>query len=192
VNQRQQLDAALAEQRRRTDRFARSVGTSGELSAYTHLRESTVAVNECDHPHNGTPRRDRVERFFFSLLCESTAPGVARAELERRLEGALDEDTLATVLLLASETVTNAVLHGCTPEHDTVDIEVDLSGDRLWIGVTNAGPAVDHVPKLPEHHAPGGRGLFLVEALSRAWGTGHASGVTSVWCEVDRRMALAA
>jgi anti-sigma regulatory factor (Ser/Thr protein kinase) len=192
VNQRQRLDAALAEQRHRTERFERCVGTSGELSAYTHLRASAAAVNECDRARNGVSPHERVERFFFSLLSEDTAPGVARAELERRLDGALDEDKMATVLLLASETVTNAVLHGAAPEHDTVDVEVDLSADRLWLGVTNSGPAIDHVPRLPDDQDPGGRGLFLVESLARDWGTGHAGGSTSVWCEVDRRSAAAA
>ena len=185
------LDVALADQARASERFDRSRGTSGELSAYMKLRAATVAVRECDHWHDviSVPRASG--RFVFSLLCETTAPGVARAEIERRLDGLVDGDAMATILLLASETVTNAVQHGAVRADATVDVEADLSADRLWVGVTNAGPACRHVPAPPLAHAPAGRGLFLVAELSNAWGTGHADGTTSVWFEVDRRTPAA-
>jgi anti-sigma regulatory factor (Ser/Thr protein kinase) len=125
----------------------------------------------------------------FSLLRDSTAPGVARAEIERRLRGFVDGEALATAMLLASETVTNAVRHGGVGADDTVDVEATLSADRLWVGVTNAGPECRHAPSTPPPLSPGGRGLFLVEELSRAWGTGHAHGSTSVWFEVARAAA---
>lgn len=180
------LDAALADQARASERFDRSRGTSGEFSAYIKLRAATVAVQECDHWHDAISPPRPSGRFVFSLLCETTAPGVARAEIERRLAGLVDADAMATILLLASETVTNAVQHGAARADETVDVEADLSGNRLWVGVTNAGPACRHVPAAPPVHAPGGRGLFLVDELSSAWGTGHADGTTSVWFEVDR------
>jgi anti-sigma regulatory factor (Ser/Thr protein kinase) len=186
------LDAALADQTRASERFDRSLGTSGELSAYLNLRAATVAVQDCGHWHEAPAAPRPSGRFVFSLLCESTAPGVARAEIGRRLEGLVDGDALATILLLASETVTNAVVHGAARTDETVDVEADLSGDRLWVGVTNAGPACDHIPQAPATHEPGGRGLFLVDELSNAWGTGHADGATSVWFEVDRRTPAAA
>jgi anti-sigma regulatory factor (Ser/Thr protein kinase) len=180
------LDAVLAEQVRASERFDRSIGTTAELSAYLDLRASTRAVQVT------VPASRASGRFVFSLLCESSAPGAARAEIARRLDGLVDGDAMATILLLASETVTNAVKHGAARTVETVDVEADLSAERLWVGVTNAGPACDHVPVAPATHEPGGRGLFLVEEMSSAWGTGHADGATSVWFEVDRRTPAAA
>ena len=186
------LEAALDEQARMSERLDRSIGTSGEFSAYLQLRAATLAVNECDQSHAASSAPRPAGRFVFSLLCERSAPSVARAEIERRLAGQVDADAMATILLLASETVTNAVMHGIAREHETVDVEADLSDDRLWVGVTNAGPAFRHVPAPPAIHEPGGRGLFLVDELSSAWGSGHADGSTSVWFEVDRRTPAAA
>jgi anti-sigma regulatory factor (Ser/Thr protein kinase) len=188
------LEAALDEQARMSERLERSIGTSGELAAYLQLRAATRGVEQCqrDHDATSTRARDGCARFVFSLLCESTAPGVARAEIERRLAGRVDDETLVTTLLLASETVTNAVMHGTGRPDETVDVEADLSAERLWVGVTNSGPACDHVPAMPATHALGGRGLFLVEELSNGWGTGHADGTTSVWFEVDRHAVAAA
>jgi anti-sigma regulatory factor (Ser/Thr protein kinase) len=187
------LDAVLAEQVRASERFDRSIGTTAELSAYLDLRASTRAVQGCEQWQAVTVPASRASgRFVFSLLCESSAPSAARAEIARRLDGLVDGDAMATILLLASETVTNAVKHGAARTVETVDVEADLSAERLWVGVTNAGPACDHVPVAPATHEPGGRGLFLVEEMSSAWGTGHADGATSVWFEVDRRTPAAA
>lgn len=186
------LDAALADQARASERFERCVGTSGEFSAYINLRAATVAVQDCDDWHDVTATPRASGRFVFSLLCETTAPGVARAEIERRFAGLVDVDAMSTILLLASETVTNAVKHGAPRAGETVDVEADLSADRLWVGVTNGGPACRHLPAAPAVHEPTGRGLFLVDELSDAWGTGHAHGTTSVWFEVDRGTAAAA
>jgi anti-sigma regulatory factor (Ser/Thr protein kinase) len=189
VNQAQQrLDAALDEQARLSERLERSIGTSAEFSAYSRLRAARLAIADCEahDEESGAPSRDACRRFVFSLLRDSTAPGVARAEIERRLGGLVDGEALTTTVLLASETVTNAVRHGGVGVDDTVDVEADLSADRLWVGITNAGPECQHVPSRPADLSPGGRGLFLVEELSRAWGTGHAHGSTSVWFEVER------
>jgi serine/threonine-protein kinase RsbW len=201
------LASALAEQSRLTARYKQSVGTTAELSAYASLRAATSAVAECERlvdeevtgtepraPLNGdgdAARAQTRDRFVFSVVRDRTAPGAARDEVDRRLRGLVDDAAMDSIRLLVSETVTNAVTHGGNSATGTVAVEGDLSADRLWLGVTNAGPAFVHVPALPAPSAPHGRGLFLVECLSRAWGTGHAGGSTSVWFEVDRRAPAA-
>jgi anti-sigma regulatory factor (Ser/Thr protein kinase) len=102
----------------------------------------------------------------------------------RRLGDQVDLPVVQTVELLVSETVTNAVTHGARSDFETVNLEARLGADRVRVEVTNAGPAFDDVAELPPATAAGGRGLFLVDALSRAWGRRHAAGVTSVWFEV--------
>jgi anti-sigma regulatory factor (Ser/Thr protein kinase) len=164
------------------------MGTSGEFAAYTHLREATSALTGADDP--GTSSGPH--RSVFSVACDRSSPGVARSELAKRIEGAVDPATAQTAVLLISEAVTNAVLHGCLTSDGTVDIEVDLCADRLWVGVSNTGQAFDHHPAQPSWDDDHGRGLFLVDALAGDWGTGHASGTTSVWFELDRGAAVPA
>lgn len=186
-----QLELALAEQARLTMRYERSIGTSRELSAYASLRAATDAVAECE-AGLGTERATTPKRFVFSVLCDRTGPGAARAEVRKRLGRQLGDDELQSILLLVSETVTNAVVHGKCTQVGTVDLEVDLCADAVWVGVTNVGPPLEHTPELPPPSASGGRGLCLVDALARDWGAGYAGGNTSVWFEVDRHAGSAA
>ncbi len=186
-----QLERALAEQARQTMKYERSIGTSRELSAYASLRAATEGVAECEAGLR-TERRSMLTRFVFSVLCDRSGPSAARAEVQRRLRARVGDDELQSVLLLVSETVTNAVLHGKCSAVGTVDLEVDLSSDEVWVGVTNEGVPFEHSPQLPPASADGGRGLCLVDALARDWGTGYAGGNTSVWFEVDRYAAGAA
>jgi anti-sigma regulatory factor (Ser/Thr protein kinase) len=175
------LEEALADEERQTARYEQSIGTTGELSAYLGLRAATHAVH-------GEPlwEHEPSTRLFFSVAADRNGPGAARAELADWLHGRVEDDALATIALLASETVTNAVTHGACTTTDTVDIEGDLSRGRLWVGVTNTGPSFDAKQCEDPGLDPGGRGLFLVDQLSRSWGMGHAGGATSVWFEVDR------
>jgi anti-sigma regulatory factor (Ser/Thr protein kinase) len=179
--QHRALDEALANEERLTDRYAQCIGTTGELSAYMGLRDAVQTAH-------GAPvaEHEKSTRLFFSVAADRSGPGAARAELEEWLNGRVEEDARSTVALLASETVTNAVIHGAATTTDTVDVEGDLTGGRLWVGVTNTGPSFDADPDPQPGLAPGGRGLLLVDRLSRAWGSGHAGGATSVWFEVER------
>ena len=104
--------------------------------------------------------------------------------MSRRIRDQVDPSVVQTVELLVSETVTNAVTHGVTSDLETLDLEGRVGADQVLMEITNAGPAFDHVAELPPATDIGGRGLFLVGALSRAWGRRHAAGMTSVWFEV--------
>jgi anti-sigma regulatory factor (Ser/Thr protein kinase) len=83
------------------------------------------------------------------------------------------------VTLAIGELASNAVLHART--HFTVILS--LSGERLTVAVA------DHNPRLPVAVKPppgaiSGRGLVLVEAVSRAWGVRpEASGRKLIWAE---------
>ena len=89
----------------------------------------------------------------------------------------LPEERLAEVVLLASELVTNALLHGQPP--------VEL---RLRHGVGEVVLEVeDHATYLPRRLRPTledehGRGLQIVAALSRQWGTRPTAHGKVVWC----------
>lgn len=103
--------------------------------------------------------------------------GVARRFVRDLLDGA-DEDTVDTLLLLASELVTNAILHAHTP----VELGLCVDGGRALVCVADRMP--DSEPLIPRDHSrdrPGGRGLALVADLSDDWGTTTFTGGKTVW-----------
>ena len=106
--------------------------------------------------------------------------GVARRFVRDLLDshGDVDEDTLDTLLLLASELVTNAILHAHTP----VELGVCVDGGRALVCVADRMPNSE--PLTPRDHSrdrPGGRGLALVADLSDDWGTTSFTGGKTVW-----------
>ena len=111
-----------------------------------------------------------------------SAPAAARAFVQRVCdywEPALPDSTLADrAILLASELVTNAVVHARTD----LRLRLELRGDWLHLAVRDASPRLLRVVA-SDPHAPGGRGLWLVEQLATAWGINrHPDGGKVVWC----------
>jgi len=99
-------------------------------------------------------------------------------------------DLAATAELLVSELVTNAV-KAMAGRDDQPRVYLRLSGDnaRVLIEVWDADPRPPEDPRadgLPDLDAEGGRGLFLVAALSARWNwqlTQQPAGKV-VWCEL--------
>lgn len=81
--------------------------------------------------------------------------------------------------LVVSELVTNAIRHGRTAPH----LLLVLAGECLRIEVTDAGSG-GAVRRHPRPEDVGGRGLFLVDAISDRWGSAHEGGHHIVWCEM--------
>ena len=112
----------------------------------------------------------------------------ARRFVAETLQGEVSEPLLADALLIASELVTNAVLHGGTVAR--LDVRAD---DRsVTISVTDRAPALPEV-RDPGPSATSGRGLRIVEALSVNWGVEpRPQDGKAVWAElVDGRHASA-
>ena len=90
-------------------------------------------------------------------------------------------DRAGVALLVLSELVTNAVIHGAAP----IQVEVTSAGDMLRIEVSDGDSRVELIaPRAELTTRPGGRGLHIVNSLARDWGTTRDDGGKTVWAEV--------
>jgi serine/threonine-protein kinase RsbW len=117
----------------------------------------------------------------FELPCDSQAPAAVRDAIR-----ALDIGWLAgDAMLVASELVTNAVVHsGCTAE-DLLDVRVQINRDRLLISVRDPGSSGGAARLREDDDAFGGMGLRVVEQLARRWSSERTDG-HRVWAELAR------
>ena len=100
-----------------------------------------------------------------------------RQEICRRAAESLPKlDRLDDIELLASEAVTNAVLHGTAP----VDVAVIAGPDRIRVEVRDQGPASPASDRR-DH----GRGLTIIEAVASRWSLQPDVYGTCLWFEVD-------
>lgn len=99
----------------------------------------------------------------------------------------LPEDVTDTAVLLMSELVTNAIMHGEPPvelivqgaDDDALRVEV-RDGDRESFALLQ--PQSERAS-----YRLGGRGLQLVDSLSARWGACVEGRIKSVWFEIDLR-----
>jgi len=105
----------------------------------------------------------------------------ARVDLRSTLEGKVDRAALDVIELLTSELVSNVIQHARTPARLTAV----MTGLRLRVSVTDAGPGMPTRQLDVSPQRIGGRGLALVEALAANWGVGAAAVGKTVWFEVD-------
>ena len=82
-------------------------------------------------------------------------------------------------MLLASEVVTNAIVHA----RSNAFVRVQLSDGVLRVEVHDATRQLP-TPRAYDPHAESGRGLMLVDAYSSVWGTSAAGDGKVVWFEV--------
>ncbi|MCU1486814.1 MAG: Regulatory protein [Actinomycetia bacterium] len=106
----------------------------------------------------------------------------ARRFMEETLSRWACADVLDVVNLLVSELVTNAVIHGGSE----ADVSVVLMPHALRVEVGDKDEFVPAPQGADDDWATSGRGLALVEAMSKAWGIEQVKGGKVIWFEVDR------
>ncbi|HEY3941647.1 MAG TPA: ATP-binding protein [Acidimicrobiales bacterium] len=115
-----------------------------------------------------------------SFLPRDASPAEARAWARSSLRsGGIAGVDVGDVLLVVSELVTNAVRHGS----GAVDVELRVEGDAVGVGVHDSGRVFTPPPPGAPDGA-GGRGLFLVAAISRQWGIEASASGKTVWARV--------
>lgn len=118
-----------------------------------------------------------------TLVPDERSPALARRVVRQALGEAQLPHLLDDVLLLVTELVTNAAVHAGT----AFQLDLDAQAPGVRIEVTDHSPGAFPVLRpRAEEEREGGRGLFLMDALSTRWGTTHFATGKSVWFELDR------
>jgi anti-sigma regulatory factor (Ser/Thr protein kinase) len=122
-----------------------------------------------------------MQRRSFELESSPGAPAQAR----RLCDAACREWQLPLLLadcrLLVSELVTNAVVHGSGP------IALDLQHDdgALRVSVMDGHVAAGRDARAAQVDDESGRGLAIVDAVARTWGSWCERDRTQVWFELE-------
>jgi anti-sigma regulatory factor (Ser/Thr protein kinase) len=122
--------------------------------------------------------QDEVTAVGHALPHSPLSPSLARAIVREKLAGVCPS-TVETAQALASELVTNAVVHAGS----MLVLRVMLAGDRWWIAVEDLS-ADSPLPQQPPPDADAGRGLMFLSALASAWGWDRTSTGKQVWFEL--------
>ena len=115
----------------------------------------------------------------FPRLPSSVALARAWADAQLHELLALSVFDAGSVLLVVSELVTNAVLHG----QGTIWLGLDIEPGCVEIRVRDAGPVFEP-PAVTEGLSTSGWGFQVVEAISVGWGVEPSESGKTVWAAV--------
>lgn len=121
------------------------------------------------------------------LTAASAGRRWARQALLGLLETPPDQELLDAVDLLVTELVTNAIRHG----GGLVEARLTNVGDMVRLCVHDANPQLPVLRPQLANDQSAGRGMHLVEALSRCWGTTPCADGPGkcVWAEITSESA---
>jgi anti-anti-sigma factor len=163
-----------------------AAGPIGDLLQITGIGERVALSPQSDDPPTGAPF---IERTELELAREPTTPGQARAELREAVAGRLGNSDTATLTLLTSELVTNAVIHPGSDARGPIGLRITTYADRVRVEVSDTGAGFDAANLPPRPRESGGHGLVVVDGLSSRWGTRRLGGDGAerfcVWFELD-------
>ncbi|SFQ26791.1 ATP-binding protein [Actinomadura madurae] len=122
------------------------------------------------------------------LLGTITMPGVARSARAARafvrgIAPQVDDEAMADIVLCVDELVANAVEHTASGTGGQITVVVSARDDILRVTVLDQGGAREQPRVCTDLCAEDGRGLLLVDALSKSWGSHPALNGSAVWAE---------
>jgi len=119
---------------------------------------------------------------WVRLPASATAPALARDAVRDLLASIpIDGETGELVVLLVSEVVTNALLHGEGP----IGMALESSDGQLTIGVADRCPQRTLELRHPGPEATSGRGLQFLDEFAARWWVEQGDGAKTVWFRVD-------
>ena len=118
--------------------------------------------------------------MWTAMFSRRSDVSVVRQAAGREFQshGFVDDDDL---ILMLSELVTNAVVHGTAPR----SIAIEVTAAEVTVKVSDASPVLPQV-RQPEPLALGGNGMRIIDQLASAWGVDLTSGGKTVWIRHDR------
>jgi anti-sigma regulatory factor (Ser/Thr protein kinase) len=131
---------------------------------------------------NGTWGARIVRHEKIDLPGGLQAPQHARRAIEEHFAAVVDAAMLASVELLTTELVSNAVRHGGADEQHVVVMHLALAPDTLRVEVCDPGAGFEPGP--PQPYGEGGYGLFLVSEVSTRWGVSRDDS-NCTWFEIE-------
>jgi anti-sigma regulatory factor (Ser/Thr protein kinase) len=130
-----------------------------------------------------TQRHDDQPDLQLALAQNREAPSLARAAIAGFSEDReMDAATLATLTLLVSEVVTNAVIHPNLESPGDIQLSARIVGGMIRVEVTDEGSGFTPQPRDPTQ-SDRGYGLYLLEQQATNWGVEQQTGNT-VWFEL--------
>ena len=120
-------------------------------------------------------------RATFQLPGGAQAPARARQIVGVTIGVVLPEEQAYQASLLASEIVSNSVLHGRAGDEDQIELALSWNLDHVRLEVIDEGPGFQ--AHQPDPDRTGGWGLALVETMSDRWGIERGDR-TRVWFEL--------
>ena len=119
----------------------------------------------------------------------AVSPDPASAALVRRsiaddLAGrSIQQDSVDDVVLVASELVGNALVHGVVGSTSDLGVTWDIQPDAVVVGVSDDSPELPRRRRTTLSDA-GGRGLSIVAAVALDWGVRRTGSGKFVWARV--------
>lgn len=120
----------------------------------------------------------------LAVRHEAASAALVRNSIAEDLAArAVSADSIADVVLVASELVGNAVVHTGAERADELAIAWDVEPDAVVVRVADRS---DTPPRLrrSDDRLTGGRGLAIVAALSTDWGVLQSPSGKQVWARV--------
>jgi hypothetical protein len=157
-----------------------SLDAAGDLGAAKAICDRHTAVAPL--PMRIPDRADDPPEVFARLFVAApTAPQDVRAFVRSVLAAWGESQVDGEAEIIASELATNAVRHAQSPFR----VSLTRAGSAIRIAVRDASfAAPEH--RTWDHSVAGGRGVRLVAALSRAWGSDSETDGKTVWAELAR------
>lgn len=122
----------------------------------------------------------------MSLERDPQAPSLARRALAGFTEQSeISPEEVATLTLLVSELVSNAVLHSDAPSASDILLQAQLLDEgAVRVEIIDHGSGFTAMPRDPTQPI-GGFGLYLVDKQATRWGVDREGG-TRVWFELAK------